>query len=825
MQIILEFNAVDYLTTVYINKEKVGIHEGGYTPFQFNVTNAAHSGQNEILLRVLDPQGGEKGTEGISYWHIPHGKQSWYVQNSGIWQSVRIRILPDVHVSNIKISTNNAGEAAAQIRLNKWISVEEILHLTITDPVGSKIHTDDLKLPPGVDNVGYKFNIPDPRLWDLDNPNLYTMHLAQKNGFSCEEKFGFREFTYEKGRLFLNDRPYYMIGALDQDFYPETSYSTPSDSFLFDELRKAKKLGLNLLRCHIKVPDKRYLKFADEIGLLIWYEIPNWDVHTPEAGRRAAILLDEMLDRDWNHPSLVIISLINESWGLDLKQEEQRAWLKDEFSRVKSKNSGRLIVDNSACWGNFHLKTDINDYHTYWAIPENRVRFDETLKAFSQRPGWLFSAFGDADEQGTEPLILSEFGNWGLPIVPAEQPWWLRRDFSGITVSLPDGYKDRFKKYNYEMIFGSYEKLAEASQWNQFDALKWEIEQIRLYPEISGYVITEFTDLNWECNGLLDMWRNFKAYYADLAAIQQPLILIPRPEKYNWRAGDTIQVNLFCSSTLPDIINNAELRWKSTAGNGGQEQRISVRPAGLTPLPPIRYTVPFCDRSITEHITIELLDHTGKRLAINKAELFIYPEKNKHRVPRFKIYDPYKKFSTIENLSDFTTDEKYESPIITNVLDNEILDHLRSGSNILCLVDEHTVSPDTTLFRIIPRKSQWYDGNWASNLNWIRFEHPVFNDICSSPLLGFRIADISPEWIITDLSPQNFKDVLAGMFVGWLHLNSGYIVQMRSGSGRLLLCTFPLAEKMGKDVFAAELMANLLDWLVTTGDLPETELK
>ena len=101
-------------------------------------------------------------------------------------------------------------------------------------------------------------------------------------------------------------------------------------------MRKAKALGLNLLRCHIKVPDPRYLEAADETGMLIWYEIPNWDKLTANSERRAMETLHGMVERDANHPSIVIVSIINESWGANLKEAPDRAWLKSAYQQAKS---------------------------------------------------------------------------------------------------------------------------------------------------------------------------------------------------------------------------------------------------------------------------------------------------------------------------------------------------------------------------------------------------------------------------------------------------------------------------------------------------------
>ena len=100
------------------------------------------------------------------------------------------------------------------------------------------------------------------------------------------DRFGFREFVARDGRFFLNGEPFYLIGALDQDFYPDTIYSTPGKAYLVDMMQKGRKLGLNMLRCHIKVCDPDYLAAADEVGMLVWYEVPSWERWTAASVER-----------------------------------------------------------------------------------------------------------------------------------------------------------------------------------------------------------------------------------------------------------------------------------------------------------------------------------------------------------------------------------------------------------------------------------------------------------------------------------------------------------------------------------------------------------
>src|SRR3972149_4324248 len=206
-----------------------------------------------------------------------------------------------------------------------------------------------------------------------------------------------------------------------------------------------------------------------------------------------------------------MVSVINESWGADLKEAGDRAWLKQAYAEAKKLVPGWLVVDNSACCENFHLATTIADFHQYNAIPDYAATFDRFVGDFATRARWLFSPYGDATPTGDEPLVLPEFGNWGLPQVPEPKPWWFGRAFGGRKTTLPEGIEERFEAYQYATLFPNLQALIEDTQWHQYRALKSEIESLRARPEIQGYVITEFTDVNWEANGLLDMWRRPKA--------------------------------------------------------------------------------------------------------------------------------------------------------------------------------------------------------------------------------------------------------------------------------------------------------------------------
>ena len=821
---IIKFDAVDYLSRLYINKEFVGENEGGYTPFEFDITKYLKTGENEIILRVLDPLNEEAPTEGIGYYHIPHGKQTWYVQTSGIWQSASILIKPEQYIKRIQITPTIDGKISFEGILNRSDVDQQEIEIKIYDPSGNKILNQEKTVD--VDENIFLLNeeISNPKLWSFEQPNLYKVEI--KSGESIiTENFGFRNIEAKNNKLYLNGKPFYLIAALDQDFYPETIYTTPSEEYLRNEMLKAKKLGLNMLRCHIKVPDPLYLNVADEVGLLVWYEVPNWDVFNKDATKRGSETIDRMLERDWNHPSLVILSLINESWGIDLQKEEQRNWLVKEFDRVKNKAVGRLVVDNSACWGNFHLKTDINDYHTYWAIPENKNQFDKTIDDVASRPKWLFSEFGDSQERGDEPLLISEFGNWGLPKLPKKLPWWFERQFLDIEVSLPAGVHKRFIDHKLDKIFSSYDQLAEESQRLQFSALKYEIEKIRMTPKIQGYVITEFTDINWESNGLLDMWRNFKVYSDDLPLIQQQDVIIPRPVKYNYLSGEEAEIDIFISHFSDKNLSNLKLVWKLNENINGSIKINEFKNADVTNLESVKINLPEITKSQKIRIDFELSDFNGNIVSKNFSELFVF-EKLLKQTLYITVVDPNKNLNKLsEELKKDYLFTSSSNIIITNSITEELVENISEGKTIICLIDSTTKLPGSFPYKINSREEEWLDGNWATNMNWLRDYNPLFNGISFCKTFGFELAQTVPRRVVTEIPSEKFDDVLSGMFVGWLHKNSAYILQTNAGNGKLLLCTFPLAENYSTDPFAKLFLRNLIEYAQNTDFTPTTNWK
>ena len=841
--LLVHFGAVDYRADVYVNGQKAGEHEGGYLPFEIDTTPFLRTGENQLAVRVVDPGAKPSEVEGIRYAEIPHGKQDWYVQTSGLWQSVEIEDRPKARIGALHVRAGADGRftvdleiinppGASAVRSNPAGESSSPANATyagaeIRDASGTTVWKQSLNLSSAQARCSFSGTLANPQLWSPATPYLYTVKAWLSSGDAFSGQFGVRTFTTSGGRFYLNGKPIYLRGALDQDFYPDTVYTPPSLDFVRHEMTEAKAMGLNLLRCHIKVPDPRYLEAADSVGMLIWYEIPNWDKLTPDSERRGLETLEGMVDRDWNHPSIIAVSLINESWGVDLKQAPQRDWLKRFSAQAHQLVPGWLVDDNSACCENFHMASDIADFHDYASIPDAAGDFDHFVTDLANRPAWLWSPYNDAQVNSSAPLMLSEFGNWGLPHVPDPRPWWFNRDFGGREITRPAGLADRYADYGYSALFSSLAALSDATEERQYQSLKYEIESLRSHPEIQGYVITEFTDVNWESNGLLDMGRHPKAAGGKLGPLQADDLIVARIPKRNFVSGEHVHADLFVSHYSDFPLAGATILWSLAGFDQTYVKPLPAIEAGsAAPAGSIDFTAPAV--SSPEPGTLSFrVEAGGKTISENSIGLYFYPPRKDDLRPAVSFIDPARR---LRRLSDEMRARGYLAPsgsealpvAVASALNDQAQAILQNGGRVILIASsKQSLAPGV---EITPRAHSDLDGDWISNFLWVRKDHPIFHGIGFNTFPEFEAQAANPPAVIQGLPPGAFPDVLAGIFYGWLHLNSGVLLQARAGKGKLLVTTFGFDETYGSDPYATALLDSLVRYAVSDFE-PKFELR
>jgi Glycosyl hydrolases family 2, sugar binding domain/Glycosyl hydrolases family 2, TIM barrel domain/Glycosyl hydrolases family 2 len=482
--VLLNFGAVDWETTVFVNGKQVGTHRGGYDGFTFDITDALKpKAEQEIIVSVWDP---------TDAGYQPRGKQVrkpggiWYTPTSGIWQTVWLEPVNVASILGLKLMPNVDAER---------ISIET---LYLPPPGKVKIRVEVLDGSRRVQAVNFEQDlsggnyiprkanlvakIPEPKLWSPNSPYLYGLRIAlyadARKADEVESYFAMRKISLGKDelghvRLCLNNKPFFMLGPLDQGFWPDGIYTAPTDEALRHDIEVTKRLGFNMCRKHVKVEPDRWYYWADKLGLLVCQDMPSGDkfirgkdadiTRTPESAAQFEAELKALVEGRFNHPCIVMWVPYNEGWG---QWDTCRV-----VDQIKQWDPTRL-VDDASGWADRGCG-DVHDMHKY--------------------PGP-----GAPVPEENRAGVLGEFGGLGLPIKghtwQAEKNWGYR-SFTNAT-ALTKAY------------LGLVEQLPGLIRTNG----------------LSAAVYTQTTDCEIEVNGLMTYDRAVvKMNQATVAAVNKKI--------------------------------------------------------------------------------------------------------------------------------------------------------------------------------------------------------------------------------------------------------------------------------------------------------------
>ncbi len=807
-RVILRFDAADYEAKVWLNGVELGSHEGGYTPFEFEVTGIVKlDGENELMVRVYDPKDCSE---------IPNGKQSHYCNIGGLWQGVNLLIREKVYVHSAFI-VPDADNSRIMVRIilsHAEEAPEEGLRLTLRVSPGGEENV--VKVVKGKPVYDVEIPIQGARLWSPDSPFLYRLEiLLSGEGVddACFTDFGVRKIEVRETRILLNGEPVYLIGALDQDFYPDVIYGTPSDEMLRNQFLKAKELGLNFLRTHIKIPCPNYLEWADRLGIMLWIDFPSFYRFTVEARERMRRQLEEWVWRDFNHPSVFCWCLVNEEWGVPLAEDEEaRRWLKDMWRTVKRLDPTRLVVDNSPANAG-HVASDIEDQHVYMAIPDHAREFENWVNDFSKHPAWTFR-FPESERRRFEPLMVSEFGNWGLPDVEEilryynwRDPYWFNQASYGGPIRTG---VNEFFRLGLDEVYGSLRNLAEATQKHQLDSLKFEIETMRLHPEIIGYVITQFTDLNSESNGLMDMCRGEKILHRFLRFFQAQDVVVIRPGKWSYLEGEEAKVKIYVSR-FSAIEPKAVEWWVENTPVGGVLKSVSVERACCTEVGEASFRIP--ETGFPGKLTIwaRLLDDYGRETCRNYQEILVLPSQSVRNSGKISVFGADENFmEKIREIGLTVVEPSGVSVAVSLGVNKDAIVFAEKGGRVLFLLEDCEAG-STILggIRLVDRREKGRWGDWCTAFLWLKKE--AAGRLFYEGHLGMPFIECIPNMVLEGLSLKDVRKAFGGVFVGWMREPAAAILPVKTWAGLTVLCTFRLVKNLVKDPVSTALFCSLID--------------
>ncbi|MBM3745807.1 MAG: glycoside hydrolase family 2 [Acidobacteria bacterium] len=480
-RVLLHFGAVDYRALVWVNGRLAGGHEGGHTPFHFDITPLVKPGTNTLTVRAEDPPTDRSIPRGKQYWE-PASRGIFYQRTTGIWQTVWLEAVSRVgYLKSARITPSNDGTVRFEGRLE---GPETSLELHAILRSGDQVVASGMSRA-AARRVTLVAGLTSPRLWSPATPNLYDVTFELRRGAEVIDRvqsyFGFRSVAAESGRVLLNDRPLYLKMVLDQGYWPESNLTPPSDAAIQYDIRLTKEMGFNGARKHQKLEDPRFLYWADKMGLLVSSEMANAYVFDEDYVDRFTREWIEAVERDYNHPSIIMWVPINESWGVpNLRDARQQNHLKALYTLTRSLDATRPVIDNDG-WEHSDM-TDLFAVHNYARTGELLYEIYQALG----KPGAPFPFRGRA-------ALAPGYAYNGSPVVLSE--------FGGIAYILP-GQEVPKDAWGYAGV----EKTPEAA----LERLRGLYQAIARIPAFAGLCYTQLTDVEQEINGLLTYDRKPK---------------------------------------------------------------------------------------------------------------------------------------------------------------------------------------------------------------------------------------------------------------------------------------------------------------------------
>ena len=488
-RLLLHFGAVNYWSMVWVNGQLAGSHEGGHTPFTFDVTPLLRPGPNVLTVRAHFPPTDRSIPRGKQYWE-PKSKSIFYTRTSGIWQPVWIEPVGVSYLDRVKITPALDGA----VRLDFSIArPQPNLEVTAAASFAGEAAASATARATGPRATAL-LAINEPRLWSPSSPNLYDLVLELRQGGALLDRvhsyFGFRAVTAESGRLRLNGDPLFLKMVLDQGYWPESNLTPPTDEAIQYDIRMTKEMGSNGARKHQKLEDPRYLYWADHMGFLVSSEMANAYEYDDAYVARFTREWMAAVERDYSHPSILIWVPINESWGVpNLRDPRQQNHLKSLYALTHSLDATRLVVDNDG-WEHTDM-TDLFAIHDYTRAGDLLYeRYKDLGKPGAGVPDNYKAALIPGYHYNGSPVVLSEFG--GIAFIPP-------------------GHEVPQEAWGYSGV----EKTADAA----LERLRGLASAIARIPGFAGFCYTQLTDVEQEINGLMTYDRKPKFDAAKLREI------------------------------------------------------------------------------------------------------------------------------------------------------------------------------------------------------------------------------------------------------------------------------------------------------------------
>ncbi len=853
----LHFGAVNFRSEVWVNNCPIGVHEGGYTPFEFEIGDVLKYGEeNYITVRVITPIiTKEIIIDGLQRDEAPHWRGAI---GGGIWQDVELIaneneyfkdlfVRGNIHTGDIKMTGLVTNPSLA--------TTTKTLSLDIIDFKTNEVlisYSEEFNSYCGDNDFDINVNLESFKCWSPDEPNLYIASIKIGDSDVQNVRFGFKEFSVHGNNFTLNGKPIYIKSAFCEGLYPNTLSYPDDPEMIKNEILLAKEAGINMLRPWRKPQLKEVYDFADEIGMMYISSPPiecmkHWPSLTPYLEKRIMNEIHEMIIRDRNHACIIIWELFNEIRRPELARYKHKASV-----MARKLDSTRPVIDESggnSGGANIYLPnqsepTPFNDIHIY----SGAYMYDEAYNKITGFSKQVTTGLNSVVRQGllsnvTEigfgsPGMLTElvekYTKEGNPKSP---------DYRNYHVLLKE-YKRAFDNHGFDAIYSNVDEFFSDVEKLHAQANLLMTEAARVNDMVAGIGIHAFTDGDWVIGaGLLDVYRRPKAAYYSAQKIYQNQYIAIRTSYVNAYAGKPIDV-YFTPVNDEDTIT-ATLAYDVVDSNGSivMQNEIDFR----------------LEHGINNTITINLetnelcglyeinakIDSNDSVMCYNSYRICIL-QKNELNFDNIEVYSCYTDNSLVEYLKSLgVTVKPYKSGVKGIIFCGaKIGETLENGDFI---IDKHTISavaddvekgavaiyPEFDKYNMM-REGMFFNQDTLlpfdlkmlyTRGSWTPFNRCIKEDCFTKGLPTNMMMDN----LYHNIAPKTSLDINAGEWsvggIGYdyekdLHHNNyrgvakphafADLVSRKYGKGTYVLSTLKLIENLDKDAFADTIMKNIL---------------
>jgi hypothetical protein len=801
--IILEAQAISFDATLRVNGQHAGAHRGMWSPFQCDVTPFIQPGENMLEIEVWKPGGRFPLREALAGF-LPDVATTF----GGIWQPIHLRALGGAAIRDLKIAVEGRiVKVQGHLSLKDKFPTAELM-IELLDDRERSLGSASGEITQDQTAFTATIEAPSVTAWSPDTSALYwvavILHDGPRRLARAVRRIGFRRVAVVEGRTELNSAPLHVRGVLDWGWDADRICPARSRTEVLEDFTKARALGFNLMKLCLFIPDETTFDIADEVGMLLWLEMPLWLPHATSNLRELALQeYTDIFKRLHHHPSIAILSL-----GCELNSQADLEFLQALHQLAREWFPNVLICDNSgsaeAYGGVTTNLSDFYDYHFYTDPHFFQPLVQHFSRSYQPAKPWIYGEFCDAD-------TLRDFS----ALDP--EPWWLtdpvaltRDDF----LSMRD-YKQRLSAAG---VADQGAALTRIARGQATDIRKFIVEQVRLNSATGGYVITGWSDTPITTSGVVDDQRNLKFSPDEWRQFNADCILTidrerrrtwthggDRPaykDPFVWREDREAEFHLLLSNGAGDS-ESGKLTWQLNDAQGkklaeGTRDLKAIRGAEVAEIAVLTVRAPAAPEmrpsALTLSAQLELAQSPGEkpRITQNSWNLWVVPKPHLPDILTVSgtLLDP-QAFARIDPQAQILSAPDPGRCMITSELTEAVLAQVKHGQNVLLWQRQ----PDPRYTRSLPFWREAIHVFAEGHDFWNQLPHPGYAD-----LRFFSVAtDFALDWekLKVLLGPEARQDFIWRRFDARTMTWADYLMEVKYGRGKLLISTLRFEGGLG----------------------------